>query len=142
MSSEGNEKKSGGAYRLQEVAQHTEESDCWMVIHDKVYDVTNFMADHPGGPEILLENAGKDATDEFEDTGHSQSARKMLPDYYIGELHDEDKKKSSGSGSGSAQRTAGDDSHGGSNLGYLIPIVVLAIAVYLKFFDTALLNAQ
>jgi L-lactate dehydrogenase (cytochrome) len=31
----------------------------------KVYDVTSFLPNHPGGPEIILQNAGKDATKIF-----------------------------------------------------------------------------
>jgi cytochrome b involved in lipid metabolism len=41
---------------------------------------------HPGGEEILIENAGDDATEAFEDVGHSSDAREMLKDYLIGEL--------------------------------------------------------
>ena len=37
----------------------------------KVYDVTKYLDDHPGGSEIIVEYAGKDATDMFEDIGHS-----------------------------------------------------------------------
>uniref|UniRef100_A0A672NP88 Cytochrome b5 type B n=1 Tax=Sinocyclocheilus grahami TaxID=75366 RepID=A0A672NP88_SINGR len=42
---------------------------------------------HPGGEEVLLEQAGADATESFEDVGHSTDAREMLQQYYIGELH-------------------------------------------------------
>ena len=35
----------------------------------KVYDVTEFLAEHPGGEEILLETAGTDSTEAFEDVG-------------------------------------------------------------------------
>ncbi|XP_048131730.1 cytochrome b5-like isoform X1 [Rhodamnia argentea] len=51
-----------------------------------VYDVTKFMEDHPGGDEVLLSSTGKDATDDFEDVGHSSSARAMMDDFYIGEI--------------------------------------------------------
>jgi cytochrome b5 len=44
----------------------------------KVYDVTKYLDDHPGGAEVLLEQAGQDATDMFEDIGHSQDARLVL----------------------------------------------------------------
>ena len=43
---------------LAEVAKHTKRNDIWMVIDRKVYDMTGFMEDHPGGPEIMLEHAG------------------------------------------------------------------------------------
>ena len=39
---------------------------------------------HPGGEEILIENAGVDSTENFEDVGHSSGAREMLEEYYIG----------------------------------------------------------
>ena len=39
---------------------------------------------HPGGVEILIENAGIDATENFEDVGHSSDAREMLHDYFLG----------------------------------------------------------
>ena len=35
----------------------------------QVYDVTDFLSDHPGGEEILLESAGADSTEAFEDVG-------------------------------------------------------------------------
>lgn len=43
---------------------------------------------HPGGPELIEEYAGKDATSGFDDFGHSSDAKKMLKDYLIGELKD------------------------------------------------------
>lgn len=41
---------------------------------------------HPGGEEILIENAAADATEAFEDVGHSTDAREMLAQYLIGDL--------------------------------------------------------
>ena len=43
---------------LSEVAKHKSRNDIWMVVDAKVYDVTGFMEEHPGGPEIMLEHAG------------------------------------------------------------------------------------
>lgn len=45
-----------------------------------------FFSQHPGGEEVLLEQAGKDATEEFEDVGHSSDAREVMEKYKIGEL--------------------------------------------------------
>lgn len=47
---------------------------------------------HPGGEEVILETAGGDATEGFEDVGHSQDAIKMLDEYEIGELPEDEKK--------------------------------------------------
>lgn len=46
---------------------------------------------HPGGEEVLLEKAGGDSTEDFEDVGHSTDARQLMAKYLIGELHDDDK---------------------------------------------------
>ena len=43
---------------------------------------------HPGGEEIMIENAGMDSTEAFEDVGHSTDAREMLAEYLIGELQE------------------------------------------------------
>eukprot|EP00252_Welwitschia_mirabilis_P018138 TRINITY_DN40366_c0_g1_i1.p1 TRINITY_DN40366_c0_g1~~TRINITY_DN40366_c0_g1_i1.p1 ORF type:complete len:143 (+),score=38.40 TRINITY_DN40366_c0_g1_i1:336-764(+) len=73
-------------FSLAEVANHTSKDDCWVVIHGKVYDVSKFLEEHPGGEEVLVEASGKDATQEFEDIGHSESARGMMETYEIGTL--------------------------------------------------------
>uniref|UniRef100_A0A8C6Z2L8 Cytochrome b5 type B n=1 Tax=Nothoprocta perdicaria TaxID=30464 RepID=A0A8C6Z2L8_NOTPE len=74
-------------YTREEVARRNSGREAWLVIHGRVYDVTRFLAEHPGGEEVLLEQAGRDATESFEDVGHSVDAREMLKDYYIGEIH-------------------------------------------------------
>jgi len=43
---------------------------------------------HPGGEEILIEHAGQDATEPFEDVGHSSDSREMMAEYLIGELNE------------------------------------------------------
>ncbi|KAJ0253047.1 Cytochrome B5 isoform D [Hirschfeldia incana] len=76
----------GKVYTLAEVSQHTTAKDCWIVIEGKVYDVTKFLDDHPGGDEVILTSTGKDATDDFEDVGHSSTAKAMLDEYYVGDI--------------------------------------------------------
>ncbi|GAP86926.1 putative cytochrome b2 [Rosellinia necatrix] len=49
-----------------EVAKHDNKDSCWVVIHGKAYDVTEFLPEHPGGMKIILKYAGKDATEEFD----------------------------------------------------------------------------
>ncbi|XP_033754082.1 cytochrome b5-like [Pecten maximus] len=79
-------------YSLKEVADHCDTESCWIVIHDKVYDVTHFIHEHPGGMEILLEHAGRDATLDFEEKGHSRQAYTILPGFCIGELIQADRR--------------------------------------------------
>lgn len=51
----------------------------------QVYDVTDFLDDHPGGGESITISAGQDSSEEF-NALHSDKARAMLEDYYIGDL--------------------------------------------------------
>ena len=44
--------------KFEEVETHNKKDDCWMVIHGKVYDVTKFLPEHPGGEEVMLETRG------------------------------------------------------------------------------------
>lgn len=73
-------------YTAKEVASHNRENDLWIVMNRKVYDVSLFAKDHPGGEEVLLDVAGKDATACFDDIGHSVSAILAREKYNIGEL--------------------------------------------------------
>ncbi|KAK6341718.1 hypothetical protein TWF696_008785 [Orbilia brochopaga] len=49
-----------------EIAKHNSAASCWVIIHGKAYDVTDFLPEHPGGSKIILKYAGKDATEEFD----------------------------------------------------------------------------
>ncbi|XP_077210029.1 cytochrome b5 [Tasmannia lanceolata] len=73
-------------FSLQEASEHNTKEDCWVVIDGKVYDVTTYLDEHPGGDDVLLTATGKDATDDFEDAGHSKDARELMKDFCIGEL--------------------------------------------------------
>lgn len=44
---------------MSQVALHKTRTDLWVVIHGMVYNVSDFVSEHPGGEEILLEHAGK-----------------------------------------------------------------------------------
>ncbi|XP_039021444.1 cytochrome b5 reductase 4-like [Hibiscus syriacus] len=48
----------GKAYTSADVSQHNNTKDCWLVIGGKVYNVTKFLEDHPGGDEVLLSATG------------------------------------------------------------------------------------
>ncbi|KAK1249720.1 hypothetical protein MKX08_009723 [Trichoderma sp. CBMAI-0020] len=76
---------------VRDVQEHNQPDDIWMVIHNKVYNVTNYLEDHPGGVDILVGEAGKDATQVFEDVGHSDEARELLEDLLVGEIQASDR---------------------------------------------------
>lgn len=71
---------------VDEVRIHSTPEDLWMVVYNKVYNVTKLASLHPGGADVLLDCAGTDATAAFEDVGHSQDAFDMLLPYLLGEL--------------------------------------------------------
>ncbi|KAH9926903.1 cytochrome b5-like heme/steroid binding domain-containing protein [Fomitopsis serialis] len=48
-----------------EVAEHNTKSSCWVIIDKKVYDVTDFVPEHPGGPRMIMNFAGRDASTAF-----------------------------------------------------------------------------
>ncbi|KAJ5652563.1 hypothetical protein N7507_009989 [Penicillium longicatenatum] len=75
-------------YTLKEVAAHNTKSDTWIVIHGQVFDITEYLQDHPGGAEVLIETAGTDATAAYEDVGHSEDAREIMQPYLVGVLKD------------------------------------------------------
>jgi cytochrome b involved in lipid metabolism len=53
------------SYTWDEIRQHTSPGDLWLVIDNKVYDVSQWMDEHPGGDFVLLQEASKDATAAF-----------------------------------------------------------------------------
>lgn len=70
-----------------EVQSHTSTKSCYVVMDSKVYDVTEFLYDHPGGEDLILEYAGKDVKEIMEDLSsheHSESAYEILEEYHIG----------------------------------------------------------
>merc|ERR1719321_1290558 len=74
----------GQGYTMEEVAKHTTESDCWVVVAGQVLNVTNFLKDHPGGALAILTFAGKDATEEFNMIHPPDVIGKYAPDARIG----------------------------------------------------------
>uniref|UniRef100_A0AAA9SBS1 Cytochrome b5 n=1 Tax=Bos taurus TaxID=9913 RepID=A0AAA9SBS1_BOVIN len=80
-------------YTLEEIQKHNNSKSTWLILHYKVYDLTKFLEEHPGGEEVLREQAGGDATENFEDVGHSTDARELSKTFIIGELHPDDRSK-------------------------------------------------
>ena len=71
---------------MDEVSKHNTKEDCWLVFHNKVYNLSNWLSQHPGGIDIIAEHAGKDATLIFE-TIHSKGMLITLPkSCYIGDI--------------------------------------------------------
>merc|ERR1719335_981136 len=111
---EKKEKSSGGGGgTMDEVAKHTSKTDCWVVLGDKVLDVTSFLSQHPGGELAILTFAGKDATAEFDMIHPPDVIDKYAPDAVIGMVGD-----GGGGGGGAAAPAAKKEAakdHGNRN---------------------------
>lgn len=86
MANEATKKSTEKLYKPAEVLKHNTKDDLWLIIHGNVYDVTKFIDEHPGGEEVLVDVGGTDATDAFEDIGHSEDARETLATLKLGKL--------------------------------------------------------
>ncbi|KAL4742150.1 hypothetical protein BDV11DRAFT_181168 [Aspergillus similis] len=80
-----------------EVESHNSAKSCYVTIGSKVYDITSFVDDHPGGGDLVLEYAGKDVTEILRDPvshTHSESAYEILEDNLVGFISSESSLKS------------------------------------------------
>mmetsp|Transcript_62870 Transcript_62870/g.99811 ORF Transcript_62870/g.99811 Transcript_62870/m.99811 type:complete len:485 (+) Transcript_62870:24-1478(+) len=74
-------------YDMKEVCKHTTEQDCWMVLYNRVYNLSSYLGLHPAGKEILLQYAGKDATQIFQTIHSEPILRTLLPkDCLLGKI--------------------------------------------------------
>jgi cytochrome b involved in lipid metabolism len=58
----------------------------WVIVHDKVYDLSKVYKNHPAGADLIMDFAGKDGTESFDDAGHPGYAKKEMAGYIIGEV--------------------------------------------------------
>eukprot|EP01086_Lenisia_limosa_P010259 TRINITY_DN34355_c0_g1_i1.p1 TRINITY_DN34355_c0_g1~~TRINITY_DN34355_c0_g1_i1.p1 ORF type:complete len:128 (-),score=20.04 TRINITY_DN34355_c0_g1_i1:66-449(-) len=74
-----------------EVERHVKNGEKWLVIHGKVYDVTTYMQDHPGGDQTLLDHMTmEDVGEEFDLAGHGKFAREEMKRFYIADMIEDD----------------------------------------------------
>lgn len=124
-------------FSLEDVKTHNTAQDCWMIIDDegerRVYDVTQFLDDHPGGPEIMIDLAGQDATAEFEDIGHSNDARAQLKSLLVGKVKGDVKKAAPVAGAGKTVNGRKDVSGNNGPLFLVLAGMVGVVALFLQF---------
>jgi cytochrome b involved in lipid metabolism len=90
----GNRPSTGGTAPatiiLFEIAKHNNAQSCWVIVDGKVYDLTSFISVHSGGVQAILNDCGRDGTNDFnvrDGKGpHPKSVQNTLNVYYIGNL--------------------------------------------------------
>jgi len=75
------------SYTLADVAKHSTQADCWTAVSGSVYDVTKWIPQHPGGPDVIIAMCGIDGTASFEGVHGGQSnPANVLTGFKIGAL--------------------------------------------------------
>ncbi len=75
-------------YTLADVASRNTQANCWTVVFDKVYNITSYIKNHPGGASSISKICGKDGTSMFDNKhGGSSSQAIILSTYKIGALY-------------------------------------------------------
>ncbi|MFH0804302.1 MAG: cytochrome b5 domain-containing protein [Candidatus Zambryskibacteria bacterium] len=71
-----------------ELAKHNSSQSCWTLVSGKIYDLTNYINQHPGGSNTILSLCGADGTAAFiAQHGSSSAAQSALASLYIGDLN-------------------------------------------------------
>lgn len=70
------------------VLHNNKQTGYWIVVNRGVYDITDYMDLHPGGPVILRNQTGLDATQEYEAIGHHLDGgiNSLLSNFFIGNM--------------------------------------------------------
>lgn len=121
------------SFEWEEIRRHDKVGDAWVVLGGAVYNVSNFLKDHPGGNSIVLPHLGGDIEEVFADEDyhcHSKSAYKILEQYRIGHvagatvvsLYEKAPGSVGGEGGGKA-RTGGGFPEGKTDIDWTKPIV-------------------
>lgn len=76
-------KPSTGSFTVSEVSKHNSRNNCYLIINNKVYNVSPYISYHPGGSEAIISRCGKDVTKIFTRI-HSNRAWDLLKKYRIG----------------------------------------------------------
>ncbi|EFQ25510.1 flavocytochrome c [Colletotrichum graminicola M1.001] len=73
-------------FTMEEVAKHNTKEDLWVVVKGVVMDLSNWLEEHPGGPQAIMNFMGRDATEEFEMLHDDEVIPKYAPQQVIGRV--------------------------------------------------------
>ncbi|EIW61423.1 cytochrome b5 [Trametes versicolor FP-101664 SS1] len=121
-----------------ELKEHSTKESLYILLHEKVYDVTKFIDEHPGGDEVIIAEAGRDSTEAFEDVGHSDEARALLKDLLVGDFEKTDELKTKGPSASSSSHGGAVNSavEQGSNAMYFVPLAVLGAYFAWRYYSS------
>lgn len=77
-------------YSLEEIAKHNTKEDLWIAVKGIVLNVTDWVEEHPGGPQALYSHMGKDASEEFEMLHDDEVIPKYAPNVVIGKVKEQE----------------------------------------------------
>ncbi|PHH68894.1 hypothetical protein CDD80_7164 [Ophiocordyceps camponoti-rufipedis] len=73
-------------FTMDEVAKHNKKEDLWVVVKGVVMDLSDWLDEHPGGPQAIMNFMGRDATEEFEMLHDDEVIPKYAPRQVIGRV--------------------------------------------------------
>lgn len=79
QTSSGGTAPSSGTYSMADVGQHGSASSCWSAINGSVYDLTDWIDRHPGGPDVIVALCGIDGSAAY----NGQHGGQRRPQYYL-----------------------------------------------------------
>lgn len=75
------------SFTMADVAKHNNQNDCWSAVNGSVYNLTEWIAQHPGGERAILGMCGIDASDAFNNQHGGQGRpERILASMKIGVL--------------------------------------------------------
>jgi len=73
-------------FTMEEIAKHNKKDDLWVVVKGVVMDLTDWLEEHPGGPQAIMNFMGRDASEEFEMLHDDEVIPKYAPHQVIGRV--------------------------------------------------------
>ena len=121
-------------FTLEEIKKHTTDQSMWLLVGGRVYDVTAYKDDHPGGDLVFRQNCGRDATKEWEEVGHTPGAEKLMSQYHIGNLEGATLRKMKTPETVSEVTPRGLPKQGSNTWGMIPFLIVVILSIYARFF--------
>jgi flavocytochrome c len=73
-------------FTMEEIAKHNTKENVWVVVKGVVLDLSDWLEEHPGGVQAILNFMGRDATEEFEMLHDDEVIPKYAPQQVIGRV--------------------------------------------------------